>query len=163
MRSLRLMMSAALVLVSAACLTSQAHAFGMTGAGAKGGYLSPEDRDNTGVLGAHVELEQKDSRVHLLPGFMYWNSDRTSDFNPNVDVYYHFRPEGKVTPYVGTGLGVHRLKTGVNDETDLGVNLLGGVRIPMSDSHVFIEGRHEMSTVSQTALLAGATWHFGGR
>ncbi len=143
--------------------TQSARAYGVSGVGGSGGYLSPEARDATATLGMHAELEQPGTRLHLMPGFMYWGSDRRSDFNPNLDVVYHVLPEYRVTPYVGAGLGVH-MRGGPlpsDDANDLGMNVMGGVRIPARSARFFLEGRHTMSDLSQTALLAGATFPIG--
>ena len=137
-----------------------AHAYDVSGVGGTGGVLSPEARDATATIGMHAELEQPGTRVHLVPGVMYWGSDRRTDFNPNMDILYHVRREGTVSPYVGAGLGVH-MRGGPlasDDETDLGMNLMGGVRFPGRSANIFVEGRHTVSDVSQTALLAGATF-----
>jgi len=43
----------------------------------------------------------------MQPGFIYWASDGLSDVNPNFDLYYHFAPAGRVSPYLGGGAGLH--------------------------------------------------------
>ena len=165
MKSIRIILSIVAV-VSLAVLflaPSSAQAYGVSGVGGAGGYLSPESRDATGTLGMHAELEHPGTRIHLVPGVMYWGSDRRTDFNPNMDVLYHVRKEDRLTPYVGAGLGVH-LRGGplpTDESTDLGMNLMGGVRFPGRSANIFLEGRHTVSDVSQTALLAGATFKIG--
>lgn len=138
-----------------------AHAYGFSGAGGKLGYANPEHLDGTASVSVHAEFEQPESRLHLLPNLGYWNVDRVSDVNPNMDVYYHFVREGKVTPYVGGGVGlniVHRDR--VDDtSTDLGMNLMGGLRFPGRTNHVFVEGRYTASDISQVSLLTGITFH----
>jgi len=94
---------------------------------------------------------------------MYWCKDQRTDFNTNVDVMYRVRSEDQVTPYVGAGVGMH-LRGGplASDQfTDVGMNLMGGVRFPARTAKIFVEGRHSVSDVSQTALLAGATFKLG--
>src|SRR5512134_3668298 len=154
MKSIRIIIIAAVSLAVLFLAPSSAHAYGGSGV-----VLSPESRDATGTLGMHAELEQSGTKVHLMPGVMYWGSDRRTDFNPNMDVLYHVRKEDRLTPYVGAGLGVH-LRGGplpTDESTDLGMNLMGGVRFPGRSANIFLEGRHTVSDVSQTALLAGAT------
>ena len=164
MKSIRITISIAAVSLAVLFLApSSAHAYGVSGVGGSGGVLSPESRDATGALGMHAELEQSGTKIHLMPGVMYWGSDRTTDFNPNMDVVYHVRKENRLTPYVGAGLGVH-LRGGPlpsDDATDLGMNVMGGVRFPGRSAKIFLEGRHTVSDVSQTALLAGATFQIG--
>ena len=163
MKSIRIIIIAAVSLAVLFLAPFSAHAYGVSGVGGSGGVLSPESRDATGTLGMHAELEQTGTRIHLMPGVMYWGSDRRTDFNPNMDVVYHVRKENRVTPYVGAGLGVH-LRGGPlpsDEDTDLGMNVMGGVRFPARSAKIFLEGRHTMSDVSQTALLAGATFQIG--
>lgn len=152
----------ALSAVALAPLASTAWAFGVSGIGAKAGIVDPESGiDITLQVGGFVELEQPGSRVHLLPSVFYWSSDNFSDVNPTFDVYYHFRPEGQVTPYVGGGLGVHFVHVdGIDEsETDLGADLIGGVRFPGERMHFFLEGRYAATDISQVSALGGVTFH----
>ncbi len=152
---------AALVLVALCAVPSVSHGYGVSGAGGKLGYTAPEDRDGTMMLGGHVELEKTGTRLHLLPNVMYWKVDRLSDLNPNFDVYYHFGREGRVTPYLGGGLGLNLRHSDVTERsnTDLGANLMGGFRFPGRSNHYFLEGRFTASDVSQVAVLGGITFH----
>ena len=140
--------------------SAQAQGWGFSGFGGKIGYASPEDLEGTLQLGAHVEFERSGSRFHIMPNLLYWNENDVSNVNPNVDVYYHFNSE-MITPYVGGGLGVHFVNDDRIDvsDTNLGLNLIGGFRIPTSYSHYFIEGRYAASDISQFSLLGGITLH----
>lgn len=138
-----------------------ANAFDLSGFGGKLGYLSPENRDGTFAVGAHLEFEQSGSRVHLLPNVMYWKASNLSDLSANADLYYHFIREGQVTPYLGAGLGINAFRDdGTNQsDTKLGLNLVGGFRFPAPSVHYFVEGRYTASNISQFALLGGITFH----
>jgi len=140
---------------------TQSSALGVEGMGGKLGYSNPENLDGTTMLGVHAELEQRGSRVHVLPNVMYWNVDRVRDVNPNVDAYYHFEREGKVTPYLGAGVGLNIVHNDRVDRTntDMGMNVMGGVRFPGSAHHVFVEGRYTASDVNQASILTGVTFH----
>jgi len=153
-----------LCLTAALALPIPAHAFGLSGFGAKVGVMEPEDLDGTLAVAGHLEFEQPGSPVHLLPSVMYWNSDDVSDLSANADLYYHFVPEGVVTPYVGGGLGIHSFNNDRTNRsnTDLGANVFGGVRFPASSSHYFVEGRFTASDISQFAILGGITFHSRG-
>ena len=138
-----------------------ASAFDLTGFGGKLGYMSPEHRDAALAVGAHMEFEQIGSRVHLLPNVMYWKAGDLSDLSANADLYYHFISEGQVTPYVGAGLGVNFFSDDRSNQSDtkLGLNLIGGFRIPAPAVHYFLEGRYTASNISQFGLLGGITFH----
>jgi len=57
------------------------------------------------------------------------------------------------------------LKNFVRDErlnrssSDLGMNLMTGVRFPGTGNHYFLEGRYTASDISQVSLLTGVTFH----
>src|SRR5438552_1097747 len=75
-------------------MPAEARAFGVEGVGGKLGYSTPEHLDGTAMLGVHAELEERGTRVHLLPNMMYWKVNGVRDVSPNVDAYYHFEREG---------------------------------------------------------------------
>lgn len=148
------------LLVALCAAPGVSHAYGMTGAGGKLGFASPEDLDGTMMVGGHMEFEQNGSRLHLMPNLMYWNVDRVSDVNPNFDVYYHFASEGRLTPYLGGGLGLNVTNSHITDRTRtaLGANLIGGFRFPGQANHYFVEGRYTASETPAVALLGGITF-----
>ena len=141
-------------------MPSPASAFGLSGFGGKLGYVTPENLDGTMTVGAHLEFAQPESRVHLIPSLMYWQTNDFSDFSANADLYYHFVREGLVTPYLGAGLGINFFNNDRSDQSDtqLGANLFGGIRLPASSFNYFLEGRYTASDVNQFALLGGITF-----
>lgn len=160
MRTLAL--AAALVFAGLVAVVPTAQGFELTGGGGKLGVTDPEGRiDGAADYSAHLEFEKSGSRVHLMPNVAYWEEDGISDLNPNLDVYYHFRREGKVTPFVGAGMGVHTYDVDgpVEGDTDLGANLFGGVRFPGDKANFFMEGRYVASDVSQVGVRGGVTIH----
>ncbi len=149
-----MLLGAALLPAGLCAMPGVGRAYEMTGVGGKLGIISPEDRDETLMLGGHLEFEEPDSRLHLVPNLMFWSSDNTSDVNPNFDVYYHFSSQSQVTPYLGGGIGLHVMSS----ETSAGANLFGGLRFPGGSNHYFVEGRYTASSVSQAAILGGITF-----
>jgi hypothetical protein len=143
-------------------VATSASAYGLTGGGGQLGYASPEDLNSTVMVGGHLEFEQAGTRVHLKPNVMYWKSGGESDVNPNLDLYYHFRRDNQVSPYLGGGMGLNMRHENVTDRSDtsLGANVLGGVRFPGRTGY-FVEGRAMTGTTSNVALLGGVT--FGAR
>jgi hypothetical protein len=142
---------------------SSAPAVQLSGVGGRFGSLDPESWDQAMALGAHVEFETAGSRVHLQPGFLYWSSDRLSDFNPNMDVFYHFAPPNQVSPYVGAGVGLHRyvVDGGPDPGTDAGANFVGGLLFPAGSARLFLEGRYAATARDQASILAGITARVG--
>jgi hypothetical protein len=144
-----------LILMLALCaLPASSRAYEMSGAGAKLGVTSPENLDNTVMVGGHLEFEKSDTRLHLMPNVMYWNVDHVSDLNPNMDVYYHFARDNETSPYLGGGLGLNVR----NSDTALGANLIGGMRFPGRSNSYFVEGRFTASDQNQVAILGGVTF-----
>ncbi|HEY6866656.1 MAG TPA: outer membrane beta-barrel protein [Candidatus Eisenbacteria bacterium] len=156
----RMLLAAGLLLAGLCAAPSTGLAYDMTGAGGKLGIISPEDLDNTVMIGGHLEFEN-DSRFHLVPNLMYWRVDRTSDVNPNFDVYYHFNSQDRTSPYLGGGLGLNVTNSDLPDRsnTSLGANVIGGVRFPGASNHYFVEGRFTASDVSQVAVVGGITFN----
>jgi len=146
-------------IVAAAVFSPRAHAYGLSGIGARFGALDPEGRDNSLAVGGQLEFESRGSQLHLAPGFIYWSNDGLSDFNPNFDLYYHFAPRGEVSPYLGAGLGMHLYAAaGPGDPgNDVGANLFGGVQFPAGSSRFLVEGRYAATDRSQASLFAGLT------
>jgi hypothetical protein len=141
---------------------SPASSFGLSGAGVRLGTTDPEGGADASLAGGgHLEFEQPDSRVHLMPSVLFWSTNGLTDVNPNFDLYYHFSPAGRVSPYVGAGAAVHMYSAeGPGDpRTDLGVNLFGGALFPMgSGSRLFAELRYSATDLAQTSLYGGLTF-----
>ena len=151
----------ALLSIAAPILTPRfAGAYGYEGVGGKLGYSSNENLDGTAALSVHTEFAQEGSRLHMLPNVTYWRVDGMRDVSPNFDLYYHFAPEGQVTPYVGGGMGINFMRNERREvsDTNLGVNMLGGVRFPGTSHSYFLEGRYTASDVSQAMVMAGVTF-----
>jgi hypothetical protein len=150
----------AIACAAALCLAvpTVSHAFQFTGVGAKLGYVNPEDLDGSVMLGAHLDFDHPNG-LRLQPSLNYWDSDVVSDVSPNLDLSYRFMGGGGVTPYLGAGLGMHMYNSDNSSfsDTNLGMNLFGGVSFPGSRTDVFLEARHSTSDITQTALLGGVT------
>jgi len=138
-----------------------AMALGVEGVGGKLGYSNPENLDGTTTMGVHAELAESGTQFHLLPNMMYWKVNGVRDLSPNLDAYYHFEPEGRVSPYLGAGLGLNFVRNDRRDRsnTDVGMNFVGGVRFPGAANHYFLEGRYTASDLHQVAVLTGITFH----
>jgi hypothetical protein len=165
-RGRRAILAAAFVILFAGGGIDPANGFGLSGLGIRGGVLDPEDLDAALTIGGHLEFEERGRRIHLQPNLFYWSSDNVSDLNPNFDVYYHFAPARSVSPYLGTGFGIHFMSFDLprgmdDDETNAGLNLFGGVRFPGRSVDFFIEGRAALTEWDTTSITAGVTFPVG--
>ena len=146
------------------CATpSTSSAYSLTAVGPQIGATNPEGVDGTMMFGADFDMEQAGSRIHLQPNFLYWNEQGLSDLNPNFDAFYHFSPAGRVSPYVGGGVGLHFYSSdGPGDPgTDPGANLFAGILIPTSSVTFFAQGRAVITDRDQMGILTGALFSLG--
>lgn len=87
------------------------------------------------------------------------------ELNPNAVV--PFEIDASVTPFVGAGLHLARAKWSVRDasvsgtETDVGLNILGGIKFPVANLSGFAEGKFGLSGADHFTLSAGVL--FGGQ
>jgi len=165
MKSLAVAATLALAFVTFALAPSSATAFGLSAIGGRVGSVDPEGADGAFMAGGHLEFEQYGTQFHLQPGVMFWSSGNVSDVNPNFDVMYHFHRSGKMSPYLGAGMGVHFYSfdsPGANGtNTDIGANLFGGLLIPANTLRLFVEGRYVASDRSQAMITGGVTVPLG--
>ncbi|SRR6266446_3221381 len=165
MKSLPVLAALLFALMVLVLAPTSAGAFGLSGIGARIGEVDPEGADGAFTIGGHLELEQSGTRLHLQPGVMYWSSRDVHDFNPNFDLMYHFAPGGRVSPYVGGGVGAHFYSIdlpGPNDtHSDLGANFFGGVLVPSGSLRLFGEARYVATDMSQFMITGGVTMPFG--
>lgn len=139
--------------------TSAASALEVSGGGGRIGFTDSDAGDGGISVGAHVEMESRGSHWHFQPNILYWDGDPLTGFNGNLDAFYHFGPQARTSPYLGGGLGVDMVDFPGNggSETDLGINLFGGVMFPAGKNNLFLEGRHTLSDVDQTSIHFGIT------
>lgn len=124
---------------------------GFMGIGGGLSFVKPEDTDSSIGFGVHADLGELATGLHLYPSIEYFkNTNSQQTFFGNVeaeasvtslngDLRYYFPTESKAAFYGGGGVAVHL--TGAtkvdgqevaDSQTDFGVNLLGGVDVPVS-------------------------------
>src|SRR5882672_9692165 len=151
---------------------------GFRGLGASIGLADPEGASSALLLGLHVDAGQIVHNVHLIPSLEYWSvganvgpySADLSDLAFSADVNVDFPLQGgRLTPYLGGGLGLNFLSAdsnapgvGSNNDTKLGVNVLGGMRNDvMPNLALFGELRYSFVTdANQLKILGGFTYKF---
>ena len=163
------------------------------GFGVRGGYVSGYDNPNlvgtTGkidklqMLGGHIQLGFVPVVDAEVSGEYAWKTENDiypgvnltyGDFSVNGSVTYPF-PLPVVRPYVGVGLGFHRLVyswdgtygTGVlaDDQTTLSFHGLAGISlgIPAAPVTFFLEGRYtslqtDPEKTNYASILGGVTF-----
>ncbi len=156
--TIRPLIAATAALTSIVLFAPAASAMGISGGGGRIGYLDPQFADGGLALGAHLELESPGSNWHVQPNILWWDADPLTGFNNTLDAFYPCHAQSRTSPYLGAGLGLDMIDVPGNDsETDLGVNLFGGVLFPAGSNNLFIEARHTLSDVDQSSVSFGIT------
>ena len=120
-------------------------------------------------LGARVAfgIEQWGPRIegHVSFDWFFPDNPDIGYLEVNANAVYRFILEGTsaVTPYAGGGFNFARSSFDLsgspfvsNDsEIDIGLNLLGGIQIELTEISPFIEGRIELSGGEQAVLTGG--------
>lgn len=81
----------------------------------------------------------------------------------NGNVVYNFElPESTVEPYAGGGLSVDHIDVeGVGDDTDVGLNVLGGLRFPQAAIVPYLEAKFVLGGGEHFALTGGLMFPIG--
>ena len=104
--------------------------------------------------------------------YFFWDCDEGFDFDEldcsyfeiNGNLAVPFTLEGSsIQPYAGSGLNVARFSVesgegpfeGERDDTEVGLNILGGIFFPISDLRGFAEAKFELSGGEQFVLSGG--------
>ena len=169
----------ALVLVALFSLNAQAQSsLGFNGIGGSISMVKPDDSDTSIGFGAHVDFGQITTGLHLYPSIEYFNNKVTEDtifgeveaeasvLSLNGDVRYYFPTQGKVGFFAGGGLAIHMTGDTEVDgqevaegQTDVGLNLLGGLELPVSERLSFSGlAKYIVSDNNGFKITAGLTY-----
>lgn len=121
-----------------------------------GPQLNAATETDVGV-GGRVLGNVERMNLELVGSFDLYFPDGPLDFwEINANTFYHFHlPENPaILPYLGGGLNLANISNGA-DNTEVGVNLGGGVRFPFEDISPFIEGRTVISDFDQAVFTFG--------
>ncbi|MFH1311938.1 MAG: outer membrane beta-barrel protein [Candidatus Eisenbacteria bacterium] len=115
-------------------------------------------------FGAHLDFGNFARHVRFQPNVELGFGDDMKIFTVNAEAAYRFRSQWDVwTPYLGGGLGAN-IKSfdnvgNNNSQTDLGVNLLGGIERGLSNGdRFFIEGKFSLNDVPDAKVTVGWTF-----
>ena len=131
--------SMVLAMCMMAAATVQARDYVLGWGGRVGGTLDPEQVH----VGFHVDLGDIAERVRLQPNVEVGFGDDVTLVAINPEVFFLFAPHSRWTPYAGGGLGINIYNWDTNipgaddSETEIGLNLLGGIETKISDRTKF--------------------------
>jgi hypothetical protein len=158
------------VLTGAVLVVMLAHAAearpAFRGWGPRGGLTIDPDQIHFGV---HTDLGDLAKNVRFQPNLEIGFGDNLTLFAVNAEAFYQF--ESEWAPYVGGGLGVNHLRFDYDDDpdnpfdddisesdTELGVNILGGVELRDRDGDTFfLEGKFGLIDSPDFKLTLGLT------
>jgi opacity protein-like surface antigen len=164
---------------------AQAEGLGLKGIGGRLSFVKPENVDGTIGFGAHADLGNIVQNVILFPSVEYWKkSEGSSDASAsisawqiNADAKYMFPSESNLKFFAGGGLALIFNKgsvdvdipdflggqdiSGSSTSSDIGLNLLGGLDVPVSESlEVNAMAVFTVSDGSVFRITGGLTYRF---
>jgi hypothetical protein len=116
-------------------------------------------------FGAHLDFGNFARHVRFQPNLELGFGDHLKLFTVNAEVAYRFSSEWDVwTPYLGGGVGANIKSYDAgghnNSQTDLGVNLLGGIEKGLSGGdRFFIEAKVSLNDVPDAKIAVGWTFY----
>jgi hypothetical protein len=116
-------------------------------------------------FGAHLDFGNFARHVRFQPNVELGFGDHLKLLTINGEAAYRFSSAWDVwTPYLGGGLGanIKSIDNGGNNdsETDLGVNLLGGIEKGLTNGdRFFIEGKFSLNDVPDAKIAVGWTFY----
>lgn len=136
---------------------------GFRGWGPRIGLSSGPDQVH---FGAHLDYGHFSRHVRFQPNLELGLSDNLSLLALNAEAAYRFSTEWEVwTPYLGGGVGVNikNWDNGHNNndsQTDLGVNLLGGIDKGLDNGdRFFVEAKVSLNDVPDLKVTVGWTFY----
>jgi hypothetical protein len=116
-------------------------------------------------FGAHMDFGQFADHVRFQPNLELGFGDEVKLFTMNAELSYRFSSRWDVwSPYLGGGVGANVKSVDVGDgnrsQTDIGVNLLGGVEKGLSNGdRFFLEGKVSLNDVPDVKVTVGWTFY----
>jgi hypothetical protein len=116
-------------------------------------------------FGAHLDFGNFARHVRFQPNVELGFGDDVKLLTVNAEAAYRFSSHWDVwTPYLGGGFGAniksYDLAEHHDSQTDLGVNLLGGIEKGLSNGdRFFIEGKFSLNDVPDAKITIGWTFY----
>ena len=161
-------MTALIMLTALALAPCAAHAAQESSPGADVGFRGWGPRLGVSIdpdqvhFGAHLDFGNFAQRVRFQPNIEVGVSDHLTLVTINAEAAYRFRSRWDVwAPYLGGGLGANVKNYDEGDsETDIGVNLLGGIERGLSrGDRFFIEAKFSLNDAPDAKVTVGWTFY----
>jgi opacity protein-like surface antigen len=161
-RTIMLAATLAAILGPALALASPDTDVGFRGWGPRIGLSLNPDQVH---FGAHLDFGNFAKHVRFQPNLELGFGDDVKLFTANAEASYRFSSRWDVwSPYLGGGIGANVKSVDIGkdstSQTDLGVNLLGGVEKGLSNGdRFFIEGKFSLNDVPDAKITVGWTFY----
>lgn len=105
--------------------------------------------------------------IDVVPGFIYYFESDVNIFEFNANGHYNFEAGDIVQPYALAGLNVSHVDYDLEvfgrdlDDTDIGLNLGGGVNFELGSINTFAEGRLLLGGFEDFSITAGVLFPIG--
>lgn len=152
----------AMVLGTAGVVVAQDSDVGFRGWGPR---VGPSINPDQVHFGAHFDFGNFARHVRFQPNLEVGFGDHLDLFTLNAEAAYRFMPdEGIWTPYLGGGVGANIKRVDVDgsdaSDTDLGVNVLGGIEKGLGNGdRFFIEGKFSLNDIPDAKATVGWTFY----
>ena len=164
------MKSSRLILIAAALAVALSPALALAGPDTDVGFRGWGPRVGLSLnpdqvhFGAHLDYGQFANHVRFQPNLELGFGDGVKLFTANAEAAYRFSSTWDVwTPYLGGGIGVNikSIDDGEDNtsQTDLGVNLLGGLEKGLGNGdRFFVEAKVSLNDVPDAKIAIGWTF-----
>lgn len=147
------------LMTGSAFANSRDRSFGYYGWGPRVGLAVDPDQF---VIGGHIDMGEPIAHLRLQPNLEMGFGDDIINFEINAPLHYRFAdPIDVWSPYAGLELGYSiSFIDGGDDESDLGVKVVGGFERHLGDGNkFFLEGKAGLSDdVADWKFLVGWTF-----
>ncbi|MFQ5675174.1 MAG: outer membrane protein [bacterium] len=140
---------------------------GFRGVGGGIGYVKPNDVDGTVLFGGQVNLGEIVPGLALVPMVDFFSKSDFDFFSINGNVRYYFPTSSNLDFFATGGLAIVRVSAPTvnvpgfgsagGSNTEIGLNLGGGVDIPLTDKLVGTGQIIYVTEGEQIKIIAGVT------
>jgi hypothetical protein len=140
-----------------------AQKLGLYGVGGRLSFVDPENPVSSTIgFGGHVHLGEIIEHLALYPSLEYWSKSDFSSFSINGDMRYYFNILSNLKPFAGGGLAILFTDFRAGNDTDIGLNFLGGVDFPVAEKLVVTAKiKFLISDIDVLKITGGVTYLLG--